>query len=81
MCFKLSFINVFFYYLKLDIFCLLNPGKQQDLGFACIQGGKTLSSNQEKIGVNSLIVLFFSTRPIILAKGMISNNVFFKKQL
>ena len=31
-------------------------------------GGGLQSSNQEKIGQNSLLVLFFSTGPIILAK-------------
>ena len=38
------------------------------------KGDKLQTSNQEKICENSLLV-FFSTGPIILAKGMIYNNV------
>ena len=34
------------------------------------KGEKCQSSNQEKIGKNPLLVLFFFTGPIILAKGI-----------
>ena len=53
----------------------LNTWKQQDLGFAYIKGGKMSNLKSKKIGENSLLVTFLFTGPIILAKGMIWNNV------
>ena len=44
----------------------LNTRKQKGLGFAIIQGRKYQTLNQEKIGENTLLVLFLFTGPIIL---------------
>ena len=50
--------------------------------FHVFKGEKPQSSNQEKIGEHSLLAIFFLTGPIILAKGMICNNVqLFEKHL
>jgi hypothetical protein len=49
----------------------LNDKKKQELWFLCVQGLKSKTSNQEKMGKIPLLVLFFFTRPMIFAKGVI----------
>ena len=64
-----------FYGFFLDIFPPWILENNKILVLYVFKGEKFQSLNQEKIGENSLFVLFFSTGPIIVAKGMIWNNV------
>ena len=63
MYFKKCFMKVFMIFSWFENWYIspLNTWKQQDLGFACIQGGKCQTSIQEKIEENPLLVLFLFT--------------------
>ena len=61
MCFKQCFMKVFMIFSWFEVWYIspLNTRKQKGLGFKIIQGRKYQTSNQEKIGGNSLLLSYF----------------------